>query len=42
MKDRGVYSISDAGKSLNISNFGNIVSCLKGRIKTAYGFKRIY
>lgn len=34
-------SITEASNSLNKGN-GNIVSCLKGRIKTAYGFIWIY
>lgn len=35
-------SISDASTALKINGCWNIVSCLKGRIKTAYGFKWEY
>ena len=35
-------SITEAAESLKIKGCGNIVSCLKGRIKTAYGFKWVY
>lgn len=34
-------SISDAGRFLNV-NRGNISKCLKGQLKTAYGFKWKY